>query len=120
MEPYNIRLDWSGKDPASVQIFEDIVKRIRKADFCLFDSRATGGRPNVYIEAGIAFALRRPFMLFEYVPTAAAARRTASIPSDLSHALTLRYRTYQELFLRFYSALPVFFLRKFRKRRKKL
>ena len=25
LEPYNIKLDWSGQDPTSVQIFEDIV-----------------------------------------------------------------------------------------------
>ena len=70
LEPHNIRLDWSGKDPRSVQIFDDIVRRIRKADFCIFDNRATAGRPNVYIEAGIAYALKTPFILFEYVSKA--------------------------------------------------
>lgn len=108
LEPYNIHLDWSGRDISSRQIFDDIVQRIKKVDFCIFDNRSTGGKPNVYIEAGIAYALKTPFILFEYVPTGAAARRTASIPSDLAHALALRYKNYEELFRQFYSALPVF------------
>src|SRR5882672_3157698 len=30
LDPYKVSLDWSGQDPRSVQIFEDIVRRIRK------------------------------------------------------------------------------------------
>jgi hypothetical protein len=108
LEPYNVRLDWSGQDPRSVQIFEDIVRRIRRADFCVFDNRATDGKPNVYIEAGIAYAFRVPFFLFEYAPEN-RIRRALPIPSDLSHALAFRYRNYRELFRRLYFSLPVFF-----------
>ncbi len=108
LEPYNVRLDWSGRDPRSVQIFEDIVRRIRKADFCVFDNRATNGKPNVYIEAGIAYAFRVPFFLFEYAPEN-GTRQALSIPSDLSHALAFRYRNYRELFRRLYFSLPAFF-----------
>jgi hypothetical protein len=108
LEPYEIALDWSGQDPKSVQIFDDIVKRIRKADFCIFDTRATTGKPNVYIEAGIAYAFETPFILFDYSPPKASRKQVASLPSDLAHALSLRYSSYEQLFREFYFALPVF------------
>jgi len=110
LEPYNVRLDWSGQDPRSVQIFEDIVRRIRRADFCVFDNRATNGKPNVYIEAGIAYAFRVPFILFEYAPKN-GTRPALPIPSDLAHALAFRYCNYRDLFRRLYFSLPVFFRR---------
>jgi hypothetical protein len=112
LEPYNVHLDWSGKDIRSVAIFDDIVARIKKADFCIFDNRATLGRPNVYIEAGIAYALKTPFILFDNSP-----KGTTSIPSDLSHCLAIRYTSYQKLFREFYGRLPVFFQRNFGDRR---
>jgi hypothetical protein len=108
LEPYNITLDWSGQDPKSVQIFQDIVRRIRRADFCVFDTRATKGKPNVYIEAGIAYALGVPFVLFEYERKPPDPRYVASLPSDLAHALSLRYSNYEKLFREFYFSLPVF------------
>jgi hypothetical protein len=108
LEPYNIALDWSGQDPTSVQIFHDIVRRIRKADFCVFDTRATKGKPNVYIEAGIAYAIGTPFVLFDYAPQKPNAHYVPSLPSDLAHALSLRYATYESLFREFYFSLPVF------------
>jgi hypothetical protein len=104
LEPYNIKLEWSGQDPTSVQIFEDIVKRIKAADFCVFDTRATKGKPNVYIEAGIAYAVGTPFILFDFLDGSPGA----SMPSDLAHTLSFRYSTYQALFREFYAALPVF------------
>ncbi|MGH9348923.1 MAG: hypothetical protein ACRD26_16825 [Vicinamibacterales bacterium] len=107
LEPYNIELDWSGADARSVQIFEDIVRRIKRADFCVFETRATRGRPNVYIEAGIAYAVDTPFVLFDYVSPGAGGPG-ASLPSDLAHAMSLRYSSYQQLFREFYVALPVF------------
>jgi hypothetical protein len=113
LEPYNIALDWSGQDPTSVQIFQDIVRRIRKADFCVFDTRATTGKPNVYIEAGIAYAMGTPFVLFEYAPQKPNGRYVASLPSDLAHALSLRYANYEKLFREFYFSLPVFAERNF-------
>ena len=113
LEPYNIELDWSGDDPRSVQIFEDIVRRIKRADFCVFDTRATQGRPNVYIEAGISYAVGTPFVLFDYVPSDRARQQAASLPSDLAHGISLRYSSYQKLFREFYVSLPAFAARHF-------
>jgi len=113
LEPYNISLDWSGMDPRSVQILDDIVQRIGKADFCVFDNRATQGRPNVYIEAGIAYALKRPFLLFEHTPR--FVRRRPVIPTDLAHALAFRYRSYKELFRKLYFTLQYSSKETFRK-----
>lgn len=112
LEPYNVQLDWSGKDIRSVQIFDDLVRRIKKADFCIFDNRATASRPNVYIEAGVAYAVGTPFILFDY-----ARQETESIPSDLSHSFAIKYYSYQQLFREFYARLPVFFFRNFGERR---
>lgn len=103
LEPYNVKPDWSGRDIRSVQILEDINRRIRAADFCIFDNRGTQGKPNVYIEAGICYAIRKPFILFDN------EQSPSSMPSDLGFALALRYRTYQQLFQEFYYRLPVFF-----------
>jgi hypothetical protein len=108
LEPYRIDIDWSGQDPRSVQIFDDIVRRIKHADFCVFDTRSTTGKPNVYIEAGIAYAVRTPFILFDYVPENTDGRRAQSFPSDLAHALSLRYSSYEQLFRDFYFSLPAF------------
>lgn len=115
LEPYNIALDWSGQDPKSVQIFDDIVRRIGRADFCVFDTRATRGKPNVYIEAGVAYALGTPFVLFEFVPSPGirGSSSVASIPTDLAHAISLRYSSYERLFREFYFSLPVFAARNF-------
>lgn len=107
LEPYDIDVDWSSRNPTSVQILNDVVSRIRRADFCIFDNVLTDGKPNVYVEAGVAYALRTPFVLFEYVATPSAARRPPSVPSDLEHATALRYKSYRELFPQFYAALPV-------------
>jgi hypothetical protein len=113
LEPYNIELDWSGDDPRSVQIFQDIVRRIKRADFCVFDTRATRGKPNVYIEAGISYAVGTPFVLFDYVPSRKANQQAASLPSDLAHGVSLRYSSYEELFREFYISLPAFAARHF-------
>ena len=102
-EPYNVELDWSGRDIRSVQLLEDIGRKIRMADFCVFDNRSTEGKPNVYIEAGMCYAIRKPFIFFDYQQSA------GSIPSDLGFALTLRYTSYRQLFRDFYYRLPVFF-----------
>jgi hypothetical protein len=103
LEPYNVELDWSGGDIRSVQILDDIVRRIRAADFCIFDTRETEGKPNVYIEAGICYAIRKPFILFGHRLSAGA------IPSDLGFALALEYDSYSQLFREFYYRLPLFF-----------
>lgn len=103
LEPYNVELDWSGRDIRSVQILDDIVRRIRAADFCIFDTRDTEGKPNVYLEAGICYAIRKPFILFGHRLSAGA------IPSDLGFAFTLQYDDYRQLFREFYYRLPLFF-----------
>jgi hypothetical protein len=55
------------------------------------------------IEAGMCYATRTRFILFDYEPPA------GSIPSDLGFALALRYRNYRQLFRDLYYRLPVFF-----------
>jgi hypothetical protein len=110
LEPYNVELDWSGRDIRSVQILDDIDRRIKAADFCIFDNRSTEGKPNVYIEIGMCYANRTPFIFFDYEPSA------GSIPSDLGFALSLRYRNYRQLFRDFYYRLPVFFEKNLRGR----
>lgn len=109
LEPYGIELDWSGRDIRSVQILNDIVRRIKAADFCVFDNRATKGRPNVYIEAGMCIALGKPFILFEHESSSIDKLNPGAIPSDLTSALALRYKNYKQLFREFYFRLPVFF-----------
>ena len=112
LEPYNVELDWSGRDIRSVQILDDIDRRIKAADFCIFDNRSTAGKPNVYIEIGMCYANRTPFIFFDYEPSA------GSIPSDLGFALALRYKNYRQLFRDFYYRLPVFFEKNLRGRSK--
>jgi len=109
LEPYNVELDWSGKDIRSVQILDDILKKIREADFCVFDKRGAERKPNVYIEAGMCIALEKPFILFEHKSHSPRRSIPASIPSNLSHALSLRYGSYKQLFRDFHFRLPVFF-----------
>ena len=70
----------------------------------MFDTRATKGKPNVYIEAGIADAVGTPFILFDFN----GGSPGASMPSDLAHTLSFRYSTYEALFREFYASLPVF------------
>ncbi len=108
LEPYNIELDWSGRNIRSVQILEDIIKRTKAADFCVFDNQGTKGKPNVYIEAGMCIVLRKPFILFEYEPVSGGSGTPEPIPSDLGFALALRYRNYRQLFRDFYFRLPLF------------
>jgi len=103
LHPYNVELDWSGRDIRSVQILDDIMRRIRRADFCVFDNRATEGKPNVYVEVGICYAIRKPFILFEYEPL------SSDVPSDLGFAFAVRYTHYRQLFRDFYYRLPLIF-----------
>lgn len=109
LEPYNVKLVWSGRDIRSVQILDDILRRMKTADSCVFDNQATRGKCNVYIEAGMCIVLRKPFIFFDYEPVSPDRYSPGTIPSDLSFALTLRYRNYKQLFRDFYSRLPVFF-----------
>jgi hypothetical protein len=106
LEPYNVELDWSGRDVRSVQILPDIVSRIKASDFCVFDNRDAKAKPNVYIEVGMCIALEKPLILFEHEPSSGYS---PPIPSDLGHALALRYNNYKQLFEDFYPRLPLFF-----------
>lgn len=102
LEPSRVELVWSGKDMAAVGFFDDIVEQIRACDFCIFDNRSTEEKPNVYIEVGIAYALKKPFILAHY-----KANRLP-IPSDLKHILHIPYTNYKDLCKTLYFNLPLF------------
>jgi len=108
-EPHAITLKWAGGDLSAKDIFKGILKGIRRADLCLFDNLATSNKPNVYIEIGIAYALRKPMLFCEYVGTGGnTALKGDSVPSDLQGLLRIQYQTYQELCRKLYFGLPSF------------
>jgi len=108
-EPHAITLRWAGDDLRAGDVFENILKGIRSADLCLFDNLATSNKPNVYIEIGIAYALRKPMLFCEYAGTGAGTFfETASVPSDLQGLLRIQYQSYQELCKKLYFGLPSF------------
>jgi len=100
--PANIRLIWSGQDMRATGFFDAIVKEIQQCGFCFFDNRETSGRPNVYIEAGIAYALKRPFIFANHQDS------RIEIPTDLSHILNVPYVDYRDLMRGVYFRLPLF------------
>jgi hypothetical protein len=102
LEPSNIELVWSGMDLAASGFFDDVVKRIKGCHFCIFDNRDTEDKPNVYIEAGIAYALAKPFVLANY------KGNRVGMPSDLTHVTNLPYTSYKDLTKALYFTLPVF------------
>ena len=102
LEPSNIELVWSGMDMVAVGFFDDVVRNIRSCDFCIFDNRWANEKPNVYIEAGMAYALRKPFILANYYGN------RLGIPSDLTHILNIPYKSYADLCRTLYFNLPVF------------
>jgi hypothetical protein len=102
LEPFNIRLDWAGMDMVAVGFFDDIVAKIQTCDFCIFDNRWASDKPNVYIEAGIAYALKKPFILANY------HKNRLGVPSDLTHILNIPYTSYEDLCRALYFNLPVF------------
>ena len=101
-ELYGIDEQYSGFDGAAVNLIEDLATRIRTYDFCLFDNRETsrGMKPNVYIEAGMAFAYARPFIFCHY--------KREVWPVDFGNLLYLPYASYGDLFQRLAAALPLF------------
>lgn len=108
-EPNAITLRWAGDDLGAGDVFGKILKGIRSADLCLFDNLATSNKPNVYIEIGIAYALRKPMLFCEYIGTHAGAPfETAAVPSDLQGLLRIQYTSYQELCKTLYFGLPSF------------
>lgn len=101
-ELHGVAEDYSGFDGRAVDIIDDLRAKIQAADFCLFDNRETThpAKPNVYIEAGMAFAFKKPFIFCHY--------RGEAWPSDFSNVNYISYRTYEELFERLFAALPLF------------
>lgn len=101
-EVFGIDPIYSGFDGRAVQILNDLCNRIRTSDFCLFDNRETTqpSKPNVYIEAGMAFALKRPFIFCHY------KREVWS--TNFSNLLYISYENYQDLFQKICAALPLF------------
>jgi hypothetical protein len=102
LEPSNIRLVWSDMDMSGVGFFAKTIREIRRADFCIFDNREADVRPNVYIEVGIAYVLKKPFIIADY-----KANRL-EVPSDLQHINRVQYRDYEDLCRQIYFRLPVF------------
>jgi hypothetical protein len=109
-EPYGIELCWSGYDLTSADLFREIIRLIRTSHMCIFDNLGTLNRPNVYIEAGIAYVLDRPMIFCECEGSGRirAPLDSGSVPSDLQHILTLRYRNYEDLCRQLYFNIPVF------------
>ena len=89
LEPSNIKLDWAGMDIAAVGFFDDVIKKIRACDFCIFDNRWASEKPNVYIEAGIAYALGEPFILATSTAIGLVYPLT-SLTSSTSHTRAMR------------------------------
>lgn len=105
IEPKYIDLD----DPTGM-LFDGIISEIENSDFCLFDTRETENRPNVFIEMGISYAKNKPFFLCEYIKDKPAIK---SIPSNLSGLQRLSYKTYRELCQKLSILLPRFLKKKF-------
>jgi len=102
LEPSNIELIWSDMDMSADAFFSKTVREIKKADFCIFDNRGADEKPNVYIEAGIAYVLKKPFIMANY------AGNRLHVPSDLAHINNVAYRGYADLMKQLYFRLPVF------------
>lgn len=102
-EPLGIDEDYSDFDGRAVNIISDLREKIRTQDFCIFDNRETTkpSKPNVYIEAGMAFALNRPFIFCHYT-------RKEVWPADFSNISYIPYKSYKELFGELYARLPLF------------
>ena len=101
-ELFQITPDYSGFSGEAIEILPDLDRAIRSKDFCLLDNRATTNpsKPNVYMEAAMAYALKRPFIFCHY--------KSEQWPSDFSNVFNVRYRNYEELFGDLYLKLPGF------------
>jgi hypothetical protein len=112
LRPYGITPVYSDSDMPNGPVFETILKRIRAADFSIFDDRETEVRPNVLIELGAAIGMRKPYFYLNY-----GNKRTIKInnrhepittASDLAGMLYLPYTSYRGLFVEFARRLPGF------------
>lgn len=102
LQPSNIQLIWSNMDLTAQGFFSKTIHEIRRCDFCIFDNRAADEKPNVYIEAGIAYVLNKPFIMANY------AGNRLEVPSDLLHINTIQYSNYRDLMKEIYFGLPIF------------
>jgi hypothetical protein len=119
LEPYGIKLMLVGQEAASEPVLSDIVKKLRTADFAIFDNRETETKPNVYIEIGMSLILKLPFIVCDYRDP--KRPDFDPIPSDLSGFLTVRYPDYKSLFTELSLKLPSFIYQRVRpiKRRRR-
>lgn len=97
---------YSDTDFPEGQIFENIIKFIKKYSFSIFDTKDTKNKPNVYIEIGAAHVFKKPYFIFQ-----STQEGKKDFPSDLSGFYTLRYKNYKELFREFSLHLPYFIRR---------
>jgi len=102
LQAFDVKEDYSDFDGGAVDLLPELRDKIANYDFCLFDNRETTepSKPNVYIEAGMAYALRRPFILCHY--------RKEVWPTDFANVLYIPYKSYADLFRRLAAQLPTF------------
>jgi len=112
LDPYGIKLLLAGQEAASEPVLSDIVKKLRAADFAIFDNRETETKLNVYIEIGMSFMLKLPFIFCDYRDP--KRPHFDPIPSDLSDFLTVRYADYKSLFTELALKLPSFIYQRVR------
>jgi hypothetical protein len=105
-ELFDVAEEYSGFDGAAVNIIADLRQRISRCDFCLCDNRETTvpSKPNVDIEAGMAFALQRPFILCHY--------KRAVWPADFSTFSYVSYPSSKDLFQKLSALWPLFLTEK--------
>jgi hypothetical protein len=112
LRPYGITPIYSDSDMPNGAVFDTILKRIRTADFSIFDDRETEVRPNVLIELGAAIGMGRPYFYFNYANKRSvkigSRREPITTASDLAGMLYLPYATHRELFVQFARHLPAF------------
>jgi hypothetical protein len=102
LQAFDVKEDYSDFDGAAIDVLPELRRKIETYDFCLFDNRETSkpSKPNVYIEAGMAYALGRPFILCHY--------KREVWPSDFANVLYISYRSYADLFRQLGAQLPLF------------
>jgi hypothetical protein len=115
LDPWNVEVRIEGSDLDSGDLLSKIIAQIRAADFAVFDNRGTFDKPNVYIEAGICFALRKPMILCEYVGRSIAGVQTIPVtgkpPTDFGGLNRVHYKSYEHLCREIYLRFPKFLKR---------
>ena len=97
-------------------MFSNIVDRIKKSDFCVFDDRETEIHPNVLIELGATIALGRPYFYFNFQrkrPVWLGGKKVqVTTPSDLDGMLYLGYSDCLKLAAELALKLPQFLVQR--------